>query len=287
MKPAHYCHVHGVVLEPLAECAVMLLRQNRGRDQHSHLLTAGNGLKRCPNRNLRFPITHIAAQQAIHWPRLFHILLDLSNGCKLIGRFLVGEQAFEVVLPGIVGGIGKTGYSLPLCIQLQKAARQLFHRLLGPLFCSGPFTTAEFGKAGRLIIEAYIALEEVDLIRRQVQAVLARVFDEQVILFVTAYFHSLHTEILADPVVDVHHIIAFFKVCLCQAEALLHLGGLVALGAAFSVQLQIRVYSQLKGRKLKACFETTSRNQAATHLDIVLHSRAELSRDFIIAQQFH
>ena len=63
--------------QPLGEGLEMLLGQHRSRHQDRHLLAVHDRLERGPQRYLRLAIAHIAADQPVHGPRLFHIHLDL------------------------------------------------------------------------------------------------------------------------------------------------------------------------------------------------------------------
>ena len=98
-KPAQHLDVHRKAREAVQHRGVMLLHQNRSRREHGGLFAAHHRLEHGAERNLRLAIAHIAAQQAIHHARTFHIALDIFDRRQLIRRFLVGEIILEFALP--------------------------------------------------------------------------------------------------------------------------------------------------------------------------------------------
>ncbi len=78
----------------------MLLRQHGGGHQHRHLLAVCNRFERRPQRHLRLSVTHIAADQAVHRARVFHIALHFLHHPQLVFRFDIGEAGFQLLLPG-------------------------------------------------------------------------------------------------------------------------------------------------------------------------------------------
>jgi hypothetical protein len=58
----------------------VLERQHRGRGEHRDLLAVHDRLERRAHRDLRLPVADIAAEQAVHGRRRFHVPLDVGNG---------------------------------------------------------------------------------------------------------------------------------------------------------------------------------------------------------------
>ena len=54
----------------------VLLGQQRGGHEHRHLVAGVDRLERRPHRHLGLAVAHVAAQQAVHRPRLAHVALD-------------------------------------------------------------------------------------------------------------------------------------------------------------------------------------------------------------------
>ena len=51
----------------------VLLGQDRGRHEHGHLVAGVDRLERRPHRHFGLAVADVAAQQAIHRPRLLHV----------------------------------------------------------------------------------------------------------------------------------------------------------------------------------------------------------------------
>ena len=64
---------------PLGERVEVLLRQQRGRHQHRHLLAVLHRLERRPDRDLGLAVADVAADQPVHRDRLLHVGLDLVD----------------------------------------------------------------------------------------------------------------------------------------------------------------------------------------------------------------
>ena len=58
----------------------MLLGQHRGGHQNGGLLAVQDALHNGPKGHLRFAVAHVAAEEAVHGPGLFHVLFDVGNG---------------------------------------------------------------------------------------------------------------------------------------------------------------------------------------------------------------
>ena len=79
-----------------------------------------HGFERSTNRNLSFAEANVAANQAIHWQWLFHVLLCGVNRAKLVRCFLVGKGIFKRLLPVVVGWKGVARRVAPLRVQIEK-----------------------------------------------------------------------------------------------------------------------------------------------------------------------
>ena len=79
--------LEGKLRHPRGERPQVLLAQQRGRHQHGHLVAGIDRLERRPHRQLRLAVAHVAAEQAVHRPRLAHVVLDGVDGGQLVGAF--------------------------------------------------------------------------------------------------------------------------------------------------------------------------------------------------------
>ena len=86
----------------VAKRAQVLLGQDRGRHQHRHLVAAIDRFEGRPHGHFGLAEADVAAEQAVHRPRLEHVALDRGDGRELIARFAVGKRGVEFLLPGRV-----------------------------------------------------------------------------------------------------------------------------------------------------------------------------------------
>ena len=113
--------LNGKPREALPERLVVLLRQNRRRHKHRHLLAVDSRLKRSSDGHLRLPITDIAAQQPIHRLRPLHILLDFLDRPQLVRRFVIRKHRFELLLVRrVLAEMRDPVADLAFCIQLNQ-----------------------------------------------------------------------------------------------------------------------------------------------------------------------
>ena len=94
--------------QALAEGVVVLEGQHRRRHKHGDLLVVAAGLEGSAYCHLGLAETHIAAHQAVHGIRLFHVVLHGHRGLQLVGRVLVDERGFQFGLHRAVAAEGKT-----------------------------------------------------------------------------------------------------------------------------------------------------------------------------------
>ena len=79
-EPAHHLDSNWKIFHPLNKGIVMLLGQNRSRDQIDHLLAVLYCLKRGPQGDFCFSVSHVAADQTVHDLWTFHIRFYSVNG---------------------------------------------------------------------------------------------------------------------------------------------------------------------------------------------------------------
>ncbi len=108
-ETAQHFDPHRIIEHALAEGFEMLLREDgRGRED-GDLLAFHHRLESGADRHLGFAETDVAADQAIHRTRRFHVVLRLGDGFELVGRFAKRKGMFELELPFRVGAESMTG----------------------------------------------------------------------------------------------------------------------------------------------------------------------------------
>jgi hypothetical protein len=90
---------NGKVREAIAERAVVLVRENRRRNEDRDLAIRLHRLERRTNGDLRLAVADIADEQPVHRARLFHVRLDVDGRLALIRRVLEEERRLELALP--------------------------------------------------------------------------------------------------------------------------------------------------------------------------------------------
>ena len=299
----------GEGLHPGQRRVKVLPRQNCGGGKDGALLAAHHALERRPQRNLGFADADIAAEQAVHRPRLLHIVLDVRRAGQLVGRFLVGEALFKIALPGVVGGEGVAVGLLAAGVQLNQLFR---HQLRGglDLFAGlGPVIAAQ---AAQLHIVAVarrgVAGQQIQLGNRHIEHVLFVVLNAQVIFGDALHGHPLDARIPANAVVLVYDQVAhrdfaqtvqrifaalFLFLCAAHAEGprreerelgkgqaapggelprqdLHHPGGWIGLRVGGDVQpLGAQIRCQARRRAGRASHDRDCRAAAAKRLDVL------------------
>ena len=109
----------------------MLQRQNGSWDQHSHLFGVGDRLKRCSYSHFCFAKTYVAANQAVHWPRSFHVAFDVLGCFVLIWGIFKHERRFEFILKIAIWSERKSGFAASLGVKLDEVKREFFDFLFG------------------------------------------------------------------------------------------------------------------------------------------------------------
>ena len=102
----------------------------------------------------------------------------------------------------------KARRAAPFRVKLDKILRDVLDGRLCARFRLVPFRAAHARKTGRFPLGADIFLQELHLIGRHEKLVVAAVFDMKIIAFDAARLQRLDTEIFADAVRDMNHIIA-------------------------------------------------------------------------------
>ena len=183
--------------------------QDRGGGQDRALLAAHHALERRAQGDFGLADADVAAQQAVHRPGLFHIVLDLGGGGQLVGGLLIGKALLKIALPGIVRREGRALGLFAAGVQLDELPG---HRLGGGAHAPAGLVplaaaqAAEFDLVG--VAGGRIAGQQVQLRDRDVEHVLFVILDAQVVLGDALHLHAADARIAADAVVLVYDKVA-------------------------------------------------------------------------------
>ena len=187
----------------------MLPSQNGGGSQNGALLAAHHALERRAQSNLGLAKAHVAAQQPVHGPGLFHIVLDVGGAGQLVGGLIVGEALLKIPLPGVVGRESVTLGLLAAGVEFDQLFRHLLRGGLDLFAGLGPVAAAQAGQFHVVaVVGGGVAGQQVQLGDRDVEHVLFVVLDAQIILGDALHGHPLDARIAADAVVLVYHQVA-------------------------------------------------------------------------------
>ena len=211
-EPAHQIDAHGKILHSLLEGIIVLLGQNGGGHQESHLLSVLYRFKSRPDGDLRLAVAHVPADQAVHDFVAFHVLLGSGDGGKLILRFLEGEHFLKFLLPDRILTEGKALLLLPYRIQLHQILCHLVHGASHPRLGTGPFLGAQLVQPGRLgSVRGGIFLDHIQAGGEHVQISAVPVGNLDIVLDGAVHLHLFNALIDSEPVGFMHHIVAHLQ----------------------------------------------------------------------------
>ena len=168
--------------EALGERDEVLLAEHGRRHEHRHLTALDRGLESSANRELGLAETDVAADDAIHRARRLHVALDLLEHEHLVGRLLVRERAFELLLPRAVGRVRVTLRLLASRVEAEQLARDLLGALLDAAPGALPLTAAEPRQLRMRLGAADVAVDAVEVLRGDEEPVPVGVLEEHVLV---------------------------------------------------------------------------------------------------------
>ena len=205
-KARQHLDPHRVVREPLAERLAVLVGEQRGRDEHRHLLAVLHRFERGPDRHLRLAVADVAAHEAVHGHGSLHVGLDVLDGLELVGRLLVRERLLDLALPRRVGPEGVARRREPLPVEHDQLLGDLADGRAHPGARLLPVAAAHPVQRG--CVASGVAAHGADLIGRDVQLVAAAVLQQQVVALDTADGPLRHPRVATDAVLVVHDEVA-------------------------------------------------------------------------------
>jgi hypothetical protein len=193
-----------VAVETRLERLKVLLREDRRRDEHGHLLAAEHAQERRAHRDLGLPEADVAAHEPIHRLAVRHVRDDVVDRAQLAGRLLEGEARNELLIEWIRLRVGRAAVRLARGIDLEQLVRHREQRFLRLRLDALPRRAAELVERRRPAVGRDVALHDVDAIDRDVEPIAALVLEVEVVALGAGDLHVSKPAIGADAVVDVH-----------------------------------------------------------------------------------
>ena len=178
-EPAQHLDSHGEGRVPVPERLAVLLCEKRGRYQDRHLAAVLHGLERSPDRDLGLPEADISADEAVHRHGTLHVGLHVLDGLQLVGCLLEGEGLLQLALPRRVLGEHVARRGDACLVEEDKFLGDLGSGRPDPGLGLLPVGAAHPAECRRL--PALVGSDDVDLVGRQVQPVVAPVLKQQVV----------------------------------------------------------------------------------------------------------
>ena len=286
--PAQKPDFHREAEEALHGGLIVLLRQNRGRNQNRRLLSVQDALHHRPEGHLGLSEAHVAAEQAIHRDRGLHVLLDLGGTAELIVRLRIREVLFKFPLPAAVRREGITRKALPLGIEGNQLSRHVLGRALGPGAGLGPFGSAHLRELDRTFLSpAGVLGHHVQLRCGDIEHVRSGVAELDIVLFKPVHLHFDNSGKAADAVGLVDDIVPHGQVGI--ALNAFSVGGklFVCFLFVFSAdQLRIRQDRKLERGVFDSGGERADTDTAFTLLRQSLHLRPDQHLCAVLIQKF-
>ena len=159
--------------ESLAQRLLVLKREHGRRREERDLLAVHHRLEGGAHRDLGLAVADVAAEQAIHRRRRFHVALDVGDRRLLVERQVVLERVFEFLLPVRVRAERVAGHGLARGVELEQLLGHVAHRLLDARLRALPRRAAE--AIDRRLRRAGVLLDEIEPLDRHEQLVVAGV----------------------------------------------------------------------------------------------------------------
>jgi hypothetical protein len=197
----------GILAHAALEREPVLLGEHRRRAENGDLFAALRRAERGADGHLRLAESDVAADEPVHRPRRLEVLEHLGDGARLVGRLVEGERRFERAV--VVVGLGDrvAGHRLALRIEAQKLVGHLADLFLDALLRLRKCLSAEPVEFRRPLAAGPL-LDLVESVDGQVELVAPGVLDEQEVDGEASDVLVKQALVLADAVLDVHHVIA-------------------------------------------------------------------------------
>jgi len=205
-------HANGKIRQPTRKRREMLLGQNRGRRQKRRLFAVHRRPERRAQRDFRLAESRIAANQAVHRFDVVHVGVDVFNGPRLIGGFLVFKRRAEFLIDAIGRQEGFALHRLARRINRHQLLGHVADGLFDPFLDRVPGGPSHLFNFRRIAVRPQIALNLLQSVHGQIELVAVQILDDQKIIFHGAHGDFLQPAVQPDAEIPVDHKIPFFQI---------------------------------------------------------------------------
>ncbi len=208
-KSGKQVDTYRIVFHSLGKRIVMLLGQNRGRNQYDHLFPILHRFKSTADGNLRLAVSHIAADQTVHDLITFHILFHGFNGSKLIHGLLIRKNLFKFFLPYIILIKPETFLTLPGRIKGHQVPGNVLYRCPDFGFCAAPLLGSQFVYLWYFNgIGTCIFLNQIQSGSQNIEITVIRILDFNIVFRNFIDFYFFDSPVYSKSVVFMYYIVA-------------------------------------------------------------------------------
>ena len=200
---------HRILAHSFAEILKVLLREHCCRSDDGGLASTRDGFECRSNGDLGFSKSHIAADEAIHRARGFHVRFGFPDRLELVWRFGEEKRALEFLLPVGVGREGVSDRCFPFGLDSQHLGGVLVDALGGFFLRALPAPPSHLRKIWIFSSEANVAGDLPSLIERNIQSrLVCKLQHKHVTAAVGGFFEAF---VSSDSVIKMNNKITLFE----------------------------------------------------------------------------
>ncbi len=198
--------------EALLESFVVLEGEDGGGREHRDLLVVADRLESRAHGDFCLAVADVAAEQAVHGLRRFHVAHHVGDGLRLIFGFAEFEGVFELAHPLVARREGVALRGFALGVEFEQFVGHVFHGLAHAGLGLGPRCRAEMTQHRLGAFRRAVFLNQVEARQRNVEARGVGVFEQHEFGSAVALVDFFQALVLPDAVLDVDDVVADLQI---------------------------------------------------------------------------
>ena len=208
LEPAHNANRDRERREALREGFEVLLGEQGGGHEHRGLPVVLDRREGGAHGDLGLAIPDVPADQPVHGLVGLHVTTDVLDRPELVRRLLVFERRVELMGEQAVRREDGPPARLPRRVDGDQVFRHLFDALAHAGLRAAPGCPPQVAELGDLAFGRRVALDLAQPVQRDINHVPAGILDDQVVAVETLNREATEPRVAADPMLDVHDVIA-------------------------------------------------------------------------------